>query len=423
MLTQTGIGRAIVLILLTTVGCTSTNSFNPSYLIALAANASSHPSAPSRADTATSSPIVVSITSSGATDQICAGPIAIQFSQPIDPATLTTSNVLITDGSGAPITGSITYDNTTNTATFVADTAALSNVSSCKVSVTESITTTDGVSIATNLSVSFSNGPTSIVSAPPVIVNISPSLGAFVSPGITPIVLTFSGPLDINTLTTANIYVTDWTGQPVAGALVYDQATNTVTFLPTASLNASTLYLVTITPGVQSLTGTALLAPFVYFFITGLPAPATPTVVSILPGLIVSADWFSPVLIRFSEAMMASTITTTNIVVTDSTGTVVPGAIIYDPITNTAIFTPTVLLNAGTTYVVTVSPSVISAAGVALAASVTASLVAALPDWLTPPSPCGNQICATGQVCCNASCGICTPPGYACIQIACASPM
>jgi hypothetical protein len=25
-------------------------------------------------------------------------------------------------------------------------------------------------------------------------------------------------------------------------------------------------------------------------------------------------------------------------------------------------------------------------------------------------------------VCCNASCGICTPPGNACIQIACAAP-
>jgi hypothetical protein len=32
---------------------------------------------------------------------------------------------------------------------------------------------------------------------------------------------------------------------------------------------------------------------------------------------------------------------------------------------------------------------------------------------------CGSATCATGQVCCNASCGICTPPGGACIQIAC----
>lgn len=32
---------------------------------------------------------------------------------------------------------------------------------------------------------------------------------------------------------------------------------------------------------------------------------------------------------------------------------------------------------------------------------------------------CGETTCGAGQVCCNASCGICTPPGHACIQIAC----
>jgi hypothetical protein len=32
---------------------------------------------------------------------------------------------------------------------------------------------------------------------------------------------------------------------------------------------------------------------------------------------------------------------------------------------------------------------------------------------------CGNRTCPADQVCCNASCGICTPKGGACIQIAC----
>jgi hypothetical protein len=34
---------------------------------------------------------------------------------------------------------------------------------------------------------------------------------------------------------------------------------------------------------------------------------------------------------------------------------------------------------------------------------------------------CGSATCPAGQRCCNASCGICTPPGVECIQIACAS--
>jgi len=36
-----------------------------------------------------------------------------------------------------------------------------------------------------------------------------------------------------------------------------------------------------------------------------------------------------------------------------------------------------------------------------------------------PGGACGAATCAAGTVCCNASCGICTPPDGACIQIAC----
>ncbi len=37
----------------------------------------------------------------------------------------------------------------------------------------------------------------------------------------------------------------------------------------------------------------------------------------------------------------------------------------------------------------------------------------------TPGEACGPVFCASGEVCCNASCGICTPPGYFCTQQAC----
>ncbi len=32
---------------------------------------------------------------------------------------------------------------------------------------------------------------------------------------------------------------------------------------------------------------------------------------------------------------------------------------------------------------------------------------------------CGSSVCPSGQVCCNASCGICTAPGDSCIQLFC----
>ena len=36
-----------------------------------------------------------------------------------------------------------------------------------------------------------------------------------------------------------------------------------------------------------------------------------------------------------------------------------------------------------------------------------------------PGEVCGDIVCPDGEVCCNASCGICTPPGGVCTQQAC----
>ena len=36
--------------------------------------------------------------------------------------------------------------------------------------------------------------------------------------------------------------------------------------------------------------------------------------------------------------------------------------------------------------------------------------------------PCGAAVCGAGQACCNASCGICLPPGGACTQEICEPP-
>ena len=50
-------------------------------------------------------------------------------------------------------------------------------------------------------------------------------------------------------------------------------------------------------------------------------------------------------------------------------------------------------------------------------------------DAGTPPKPeagtgvaCGPVTCPIDQTCCNASCGICTPPGGGCIKILCQPP-
>jgi hypothetical protein len=44
------------------------------------------------------------------------------------------------------------------------------------------------------------------------------------------------------------------------------------------------------------------------------------------------------------------------------------------------------------------------------------------PRTTTPGEPCGPKTCPAGEICCNESCGICTPPGGACIQLFCGTP-
>jgi hypothetical protein len=39
-----------------------------------------------------------------------------------------------------------------------------------------------------------------------------------------------------------------------------------------------------------------------------------------------------------------------------------------------------------------------------------------------PAQKCGSATCGAGEVCCNASCGICTPPGGVCTQQVCDPP-
>jgi hypothetical protein len=47
------------------------------------------------------------------------------------------------------------------------------------------------------------------------------------------------------------------------------------------------------------------------------------------------------------------------------------------------------------------------------------SVCACVEDSAGDGEACGAKTCPSGQVCCNASCGICTPPDGACTQQAC----
>ena len=114
----------------------------------------------------------------------------------------------------------------------------------------------------------------------------------------------------------------------------------------------------------------------VVFDTTGTPGDTTPpTVVGVSPpGGGVGVSPAANVVVTFSEAMDASTISGTTFILTAPGNTAVTAAVAYNAATNVATLTPSSTLAAGTTYTATViggTGGVKDLAGNALAANVT----------------------------------------------------
>ena len=101
----------------------------------------------------------------------------------------------------------------------------------------------------------------------PTVIGVSPAndeVGVAVGVNVT---ITFSESMDANTITTANIKVSDGTDD-IAGQVSYNNATKTATFNPDADLELITTYTGTVTSGVQNVDGTALETDYTWDFTT-----------------------------------------------------------------------------------------------------------------------------------------------------------
>src|ERR1700719_670471 len=112
--------------------------------------------------------------------------------------------------------------------------------------------------------------------ASPTVVSTVPANLATAVAVNTTISSTFSGPMNVATITGTTFTVTGPGATPVAGAVTY--AGNTATFTPTAVLANGIIYTGTITTGANASTGAPLAANFVWTFTTA--TAAVPPVVS-----------------------------------------------------------------------------------------------------------------------------------------------
>jgi len=328
------------------------------------------------------------------------------FSEPMDPATITDVSFTLVEGV-TPIAGVVTYDAATDIATFNPD-LDLEVDAVYTAAVTTVAADLGGTTMVLATTWSFNTGV-----APEVLSTDPVDLAVEVPDDVTPSV-TFNEDMDGATITDLTFTIADGLG-PVPGVVTFDPLTNIATLTPDLPLDGGTTYTGTVTTGVTDISGFAMAAPFSWSFTVGV----RPEVIATNPlNLAIDVTVNVRPSATFSKDMDATTITDLTFVLTDGV-LPVDGAVSYNPLTDTATFTPDFPLDINVTYTATLSGDIADTGGLTLAGPFT---------WTFTTDPCsltpinlrsaaafailaGSTVTSTGNTIINGDLGV--SPGSA----------
>ena len=313
-------------------------------------------------------PSVVSVTPlESATGVAVNTTVTATFSEPMDPATITTTTfTLRPTSSGTNLAGTVTYNAGTNTATFTPS-APLASGTQYTATVTTGARDVSGLAMTAAKTWTFTTADV----VAPTVTGVSPTSGATGVQLNTTVRVTFSEPMLASTINSTNITLRPTaSATPVAATVTYEAGTNTAVLTPSAPLTATTNYTVTVTTGVRDASNNALAAQFTSTFTTLTPDAVAPQVSTVQPAnLAVAVPTNTTVRVTFNEPMDVTTITNVNILLRNTlTTALVPATVTYDVTTRVATLTPTGPLSNLTNYTVQVTTGVKDVSGNALAA-------------------------------------------------------
>jgi hypothetical protein len=300
-------------------------------------------------------------------------PIVVQFTEPMDPATLvpTSQSFEVTDDvSGLLISGMVQVDPTGTIATFVPQ-QALGVDRQFEVNLSSTIQDSSGNGLSgSGTTFSFTTAFAPDTTSPQVL-GVSPANGASAVPMNALVVLTFSKPLDPISVTTA--FQVESAGQPVAGGIALSNGNQQITFTPQGGLAANTTYTVVVPAQITDVGGLALSNPATYSFVTGSATDSTtPTVTLVSPAnYAVGLPTNGEVQLQFSKPINPLTVTSTTFEVSPN-GTGIPpavGTISVSANGQTATFSPSAPLDSATLYVVQASTGITDIEGHPLSSS------------------------------------------------------
>jgi hypothetical protein len=249
--------------------------------------------------TEAATPLTVTSTSpaNGATGIATTTTVTATFNQAIDQTTLNSSTFELRDAASNVISGIVTYNATTRTATLTPS-AALTNSTVYTAIVRGGaadprVKTASGVTLASDQTWSF----TTVASTPLTLTAKTPTLGATGIAINTTVTATFSQAIDQTTLNSSTFELRDAGSILVPATISYNTTTRVATLIPSAALANSTVYTATMKggstdPRVKTAGGVALTANHIWSFTT---APAGPTGTTIwssttTPSLITEPD-------------------------------------------------------------------------------------------------------------------------------------
>lgn len=287
--------------------------------------------------------------------------ISATFSVAMDPATVTTTQFTLQQGS-TPIGGAATYSGTT--ASFT-PTENLAPHTLYTATLTTGAKDLLGKGLDKDFVWSFTTGDQPDLTLPTVTVTNPPNntTGVALNQAI---VTTFGELMDRTTLTAVTFTLKQGT-TPIAGTVT--SSSTSATFTPTTQLLPNQVYTATITTGVKDMAGNGLANNHTFSFTTGAAADTALPMVNATSPLnnATNVSRNKVIAFTFSEAMTSTTIINPTTFLLKQGNTIVEGTIAYSGTTGT--FTPDANLAAGTIYTATITTGAKDLAGNALAAN------------------------------------------------------
>ena len=303
------------------------------------------------------------VPSNGASNVETDAIISVTFDGKMDPATIIRSSFSFKSDASAELTGTMTFNNNTNTMVFTPDAPMAPNTTYTGI-VKKTVTDPAGTAMLEDYKWMFTTAE-----APPAprVIATDPDNEALDVVLNKVVFATFNEGMTASTINQNTFTLFDGNTQ-INGTVSYEN--EVASFEPNVDLEYGIIYSATITTGAKNLAGVAVEEDYVWTFKTVhevVVAPIAPRVISTNPNDAeenVALDKI--VTVMFSQAMDASTVNGNTFTLYDGT-TKINGTVSYN--NEAASFEPNSDLDAETTYTATITTGAKNGSGIALEAN------------------------------------------------------